>query len=605
MNRSNKRMSRMDGPELKRVRKECSYGVACYRLNPAHLREYSHPHLEAILDEWDGNGSFPIPEQMSLQRSLLTDQLNILLEKKLYEPGAADNAERAPAAAGEPLRAGGGAAGEPLRAGGGAAVEPLRAGGGAAGEPLRAGGGAAGEALRAGDSTQRSDSNDSEKNTLKSDKAIAGTSREKSESPAPGLGARIRDPEYRPVVPPTRRAEAYLPVVRPRGLMRAKHEAAAPHHVFYTAISAAPRTHAQPYSVTFLELLDESLGELRSSLQLNFMVEPGWLLAQYYFAGYSAKKLTILYGEECDDMRQLAGKPHVDAVRVRMATPFGKHHTKLMLLCYEDGSLRVVVSTANLYHDDWDNRTQGLWLSPRCAPLPAAAPAHAGEARTRFKRDLLRYLAHYRLPQLAHYVERVQRCDFSAVNVFLVASVPGSHRDLEWGLARVGALLRQHCAVPPAAGRAWPLVAQASSLGSYGPDPKLWLCGEFLQQFSASAGTPPPLAPPPPLQLLYPSLPSGARRRRGARARCRTSSRTCARATRGPPSTCSRRPTSARRRGARAPSGTTRCACSATRPACCCCRASRSTRTSSPWRREPRSAWSSRTTCRPPSTRPT
>ncbi|XP_052743540.1 probable tyrosyl-DNA phosphodiesterase isoform X3 [Bicyclus anynana] len=449
MNRSNKRMSRMDGPELKRVRKECSYGVACYRLNPAHLREYSHPHLEAILDEWDGNGSFPIPEQMSLQRSLLTDQLNILLEKKLYEPGAADNAERAPAAAGEPLRAGGGAAGEPLRAGGGAAVEPLRAGGGAAGEPLRAGGGAAGEALRAGDSTQRSDSNDSEKNTLKSDKAIAGTSREKSESPAPGLGARIRDPEYRPVVPPTRRAEAYLPVVRPRGLMRAKHEAAAPHHVFYTAISAAPRTHAQPYSVTFLELLDESLGELRSSLQLNFMVEPGWLLAQYYFAGYSAKKLTILYGEECDDMRQLAGKPHVDAVRVRMATPFGKHHTKLMLLCYEDGSLRVVVSTANLYHDDWDNRTQG---------------------------------------------------------VFLVASVPGSHRDLEWGLARVGALLRQHCAVPPAAGRAWPLVAQASSLGSYGPDPKLWLCGEFLQQFSASAGTPPPLAPPPPLQLLYPSL---------------------------------------------------------------------------------------------------
>lgn len=31
----------------------------------------------------------------------------------------------------------------------------------------------------------------------------------------------------------------------------------------------------------------------------------------------------------------------------------------MMLLCYEDGSLRVVVSTANLYQDDWDNRTQG------------------------------------------------------------------------------------------------------------------------------------------------------------------------------------------------------------------------------------------------------
>lgn len=34
------------------------------------------------------------------------------------------------------------------------------------------------------------------------------------------------------------------------------------------------------------ELLDASLGELQSSLQINFMVEPGWLLAHYYFAGY-------------------------------------------------------------------------------------------------------------------------------------------------------------------------------------------------------------------------------------------------------------------------------------------------------------------------------
>lgn len=41
----------------------------------------------------------------------------------------------------------------------------------------------------------------------------------------------------------------------------------------------------------------------------------------------SAKKLTILYGEECDDMQQVKQKRNVDAVRVAMPTPFGTHHT--------------------------------------------------------------------------------------------------------------------------------------------------------------------------------------------------------------------------------------------------------------------------------------
>lgn len=32
---------------------------------------------------------------------------------------------------------------------------------------------------------------------------------------------------------------------------------------------------------------------------------------------------------------------------------------KVMIFEYEDGSMRVVVSTANLYEDDWHNRVQG------------------------------------------------------------------------------------------------------------------------------------------------------------------------------------------------------------------------------------------------------
>lgn len=58
-------------------------------------------------------------------------------------------------------------------------------------------------------------------------------------------------------------------------------------------------------------------------------------------------------------------------------------------------------------------------------------------------------------------------------SVFLVASAPGSHFDMDWGMTRVGSLLRQHCCIPPEEQLQWPLVAQASSLGSYGKDPKV------------------------------------------------------------------------------------------------------------------------------------
>ncbi|CAH0698450.1 unnamed protein product [Spodoptera exigua] len=317
----------------------------------------------------------------------------------------------------------------------------------------------------------------------------------------------VKDSDYRPIVPPTRRAEDYLSVVRPKGNMAAKHDASAPYYVFYTTIKDAKETHNQPYSITFLEILDRSLGELKCSLQINFMVEIGWLLAQYYFAGYSEKKLTILYGEECSELKNISQKkPQVTAHQVTMSTPFGKHHTKMMILCYEDGSLRVVISTANLYLDDWENRTQGLWFSPSCPELPADSMPHEGESPTMFKKSLLRYLNNYHLPNLAFYVDRVKRCNFSHINVFLVASVPGSHFDLDWGMTRVGSLLRQHCCIPPEETKNWPLIAQASSIGSYGKEPKLWLTGDFLHNFTKIKNQSQLLSTPPELRIVYPSL---------------------------------------------------------------------------------------------------
>ena len=64
----------------------------------------------------------------------------------------------------------------------------------------------------------------------------------------------------------------YLHVIMPKGKMAAKLKNAAPYNIFLTTVTDSKPTHTDPLSVTFLELLDPSLGELESSVQFNFMV---------------------------------------------------------------------------------------------------------------------------------------------------------------------------------------------------------------------------------------------------------------------------------------------------------------------------------------------
>lgn len=64
----------------------------------------------------------------------------------------------------------------------------------------------------------------------------------------------------------------YLPVIMPKGRISEKLKKAAPYNIFLTTVTDSPNTHSDPLSVTFLELLDPSLGELESSVQFNFMV---------------------------------------------------------------------------------------------------------------------------------------------------------------------------------------------------------------------------------------------------------------------------------------------------------------------------------------------
>ncbi|GAB1865856.1 Probable tyrosyl-DNA phosphodiesterase [Camponotus japonicus] len=298
-----------------------------------------------------------------------------------------------------------------------------------------------------------------------------------------------------------RRSGYEISVVEP-GEFALKYAFSAPYHLFYTRIEKSKETYNQQFSITFPEILDRSLGEIVDSLHLNFMVDVGWLCLQYLLAGQRTDMM-ILYGERID--REKLGS-NITMIHVDMPVRFGCHHSKIMIFQYKDYGIRVVVSTANLYSDDWDNRTQGLWISPHLPLLPETANPSDGESPTGFKKDLERYLSKYRYPILTQWLWAVRRANFSAVNVFLVASVPGTHKDAEvdfWGHRKLAYVLSRHATLPPDAPQ-WPIVAQSSSIGSLGPNFESWLSKDIIPCMSRE--TTKGLKSHPNFQFIYPSI---------------------------------------------------------------------------------------------------
>lgn len=80
--------------------------------------------------------------------------------------------------------------------------------------------------------------------------------------------------------------EDFVEVIYPKGEAIKKYEASHPYNFFLTAVEHSPPTHGETLSITMQEILDNSLGELESSVQINFEVDIDWLLDHYYFAGH-------------------------------------------------------------------------------------------------------------------------------------------------------------------------------------------------------------------------------------------------------------------------------------------------------------------------------
>lgn len=256
------------------------------------------------------------------------------------------------------------------------------------------------------------------------------------------------------------------------------------------------------------DILSPLFGTLKESVQFNYCFDIAWMVQQYP-SEFRDRPVLIVHGDKREAKARLVQQaqpyPHIRFCQAKLDIAFGTHHTKMMLLWYEEG-FRVIILTSNLIRADWYQKTQGMWMSPLFPRLPKGSSASAGESPTFFKRDLLEYLASYRAPELEEWIQRIKEHDLSETRVYLVGSTPGRYvgADMEcWGHLRLRKLLYEHTDPIPGEER-WPVVGQFSSIGSMGLDKTKWLAAEFQRTLTTLGKT--SLRPDPPIHLLYPSV---------------------------------------------------------------------------------------------------
>ncbi|XP_018583305.1 tyrosyl-DNA phosphodiesterase 1 isoform X2 [Scleropages formosus] len=259
------------------------------------------------------------------------------------------------------------------------------------------------------------------------------------------------------------------------------------------------------------EILSPMLGTLKESVQFNYCFDISWMVQQYP-PEFRDKPVMIVHGEKRESKARLIQQAqpytHIRFCQAKLDIAFGTHHTKMMLLWYEEG-FRVVILTSNLIPADWYQKTQGLWLSPLYPKLPEGSPFLAGESPTNFKSDLLDYLRSYRAPELEEWIQRIGEHDLSQTRVYLVGSTPGRFlgSDMEkWGHLRLRKLLSENTQRVQNE-EAWPVVAQFSSIGSMGVDKTKWLAAEFQHTLTTlGKGKKVSTSPEIPMYLVYPSV---------------------------------------------------------------------------------------------------
>ncbi|NXL65915.1 TYDP1 phosphodiesterase, partial [Chordeiles acutipennis] len=283
-----------------------------------------------------------------------------------------------------------------------------------------------------------------------------------------------------------------------------------PFRFFLTKVTGIERRYNSG-ALHIKDILSPLFGTLISSAQFNYCIDVAWLVRQYP-QEFRKKPLLIVHGEKRESKAELLAQArpyeNISFCQAKLDIAFGTHHTKMMLLLYEEG-LRVVIHTSNLIAEDWHQKTQGIWLSPLYPRLPQGTAGSAGESETNFKSDLISYLMAYNSPTLQEWIDLIQEHDLSETRVYLLGSTPGRYQGSDkekWGHLRLRKLLKEHASSIPAQ-ESWPVVGQFSSIGSMGADGSKWLCSEFQESLVAAGSSVTNLLKcDVPIHLVYPTV---------------------------------------------------------------------------------------------------
>lgn len=276
--------------------------------------------------------------------------------------------------------------------------------------------------------------------------------------------------------------------------------AAQPYGYFLTKVTGIDDEFNHRGALSMRDILSPLLGTLEQSVQFNYCIDINWMMTQYP-PEFRNKPVLVVHGLQREAKADLINQasqyaPHIKLCQAKLPDPFGTHHTKMMILKYQEG-LRVVILTANLMSHDWNQKSQGIWMSPLFPPITDSS--QSGDSETNFKRDLVDYIRAYRASDLKPVEEMLTNHDMSSAKVFLLGSVPGRHQGqekLRWGHMRLRRILEDHAPLKQGTptlslsnnapiGSSWYIMGQFSSIGSLGSNPKQWLEAEFSQSLSS------------------------------------------------------------------------------------------------------------------------
>jgi tyrosyl-DNA phosphodiesterase-1 len=182
----------------------------------------------------------------------------------------------------------------------------------------------------------------------------------------------------------------------------------------------------------------------------------------------SFPRVVIIYGHADNDppsawanltavdliMRRPADPPQSRYNPLPFRIPFGVHHSKLFLIGFSTGILRVVIHTANLRYNDIHLKTQGAFLQD--FPLKSSTVNRATSLSNEFEETLVSYMATYSYTKSRVWDDRssnhescnltqlLRRYDFATAQAILIPSTPGYHPLSADGTCHVGHLKLRH-----------------------------------------------------------------------------------------------------------------------------------------------------------------